>query len=126
MLVRDGRVVGEGFHQRAGGRHAEAVALVSAGSAARGATCYVSLEPCCHHGRTPPCADALIAAGVARVVAACADPNPRVDGRGLPVSGRPASRVTVRVGETEARALNRAFFTFVTAQRPHVDSASPR
>ena len=83
VLVRDGRVVGEGFHRAAGRAHAEAEALAAAGAVAAGATCYVTLEPCAHHGRTPPCADALVAAGVARVVAAVQDPDPRVDGAGL-------------------------------------------
>ncbi|HEV8310948.1 MAG TPA: bifunctional diaminohydroxyphosphoribosylaminopyrimidine deaminase/5-amino-6-(5-phosphoribosylamino)uracil reductase RibD [Methylomirabilota bacterium] len=120
VLVRDGTVVGEGWHRAAGGPHAEAAALVAAGEAARGATCYVTLEPCAHHGRTPPCADALIEAGVIRVVAACLDPNPLVDGRGLARLQAAGIEVAIGVGEPEARALNRAFFTFVTAGRPHV------
>jgi diaminohydroxyphosphoribosylaminopyrimidine deaminase / 5-amino-6-(5-phosphoribosylamino)uracil reductase len=120
VLVRAGVIVGEGFHERAGGPHAEAVALARAGAAARGATCYVTLEPCAHHGRTPPCADALVTAGVARVVAACPDPNPRVDGHGFARLRAAGIDVAVGPGEAEARALNRAFFTFVTAGRPHV------
>lgn len=120
VLVRDGVVVGEGAHRRAGGPHAEAVALAAAREAARGATCYVSLEPCAHHGRTPPCVEALVAAGVARVVVACQDPDPRVDGRGLARLRAAGIEVSVGVAEGEARALNRAFFTFVTTGRPHV------
>ncbi|MGD8207486.1 MAG: bifunctional diaminohydroxyphosphoribosylaminopyrimidine deaminase/5-amino-6-(5-phosphoribosylamino)uracil reductase RibD, partial [Thiohalocapsa sp.] len=83
VLVRDGLVVGEGFHRRAGEPHAERNAISVAGEAARGATAYITLEPCCHHGRTPPCTDALLEAGVARVVVATEDPNPIVRGRGL-------------------------------------------
>jgi diaminohydroxyphosphoribosylaminopyrimidine deaminase / 5-amino-6-(5-phosphoribosylamino)uracil reductase len=120
VLVRDGVVVGEGTHLRAGGPHAEAVALTAAGEAARGTTCYVTLEPCAHHGRTSPCADALIAAGVARVVAASGDPDARVDGRGFERLRAAGVAVTIGVAEAEARALNRAFFTFVATGRPHV------
>src|SRR5579883_3155834 len=83
VLVKDGVVVGEGYHPVAGQPHAEVFALQAAGEAARGATAYVTLEPCCHWGRTPPCTLALISAGVARVVAATTDPNPRVGGKGL-------------------------------------------
>src|SRR6266516_2446613 len=78
VVVRDGIVVGEGWHQRYGGPHAEVYALAAAGAAARGATLYVTLEPCCHHGKTPPCTDAVIRAGVRRVVAAMLDPFPQV------------------------------------------------
>jgi diaminohydroxyphosphoribosylaminopyrimidine deaminase/5-amino-6-(5-phosphoribosylamino)uracil reductase len=120
VIVRDGVIVGEGAHLRAGGAHAEVGALDAAGELARGATCYVSLEPCAHHGRTPPCVEALMTAGVARVVAACPDPHARVDGRGLAGLRAAGIDVTVGVAEAEARALNRAFFTFVTTGRPHV------
>src|SRR5207253_11456155 len=82
VLVRDGQMVGESWHERFGGPHAEINALTAAGDAARGATLYVTLEPCCHHGKTPPCTDALLGAGIARVVAAMADPFPQVAGRG--------------------------------------------
>ena len=83
VIVRGGAIVGEGWHERAGEAHAEIAALRAAGDAARGAVAYVTLEPCCHHGRTPPCVDALIDAGVVRVVAAMKDPNPLVSGAGL-------------------------------------------
>ncbi len=83
VVVRDGEVVGEGWHERPGEPHAEAMALEAAGERARGATLYVTLEPCAHQGRTPPCADAVVAAGISRVVAAIGDPDPRTNGQGF-------------------------------------------
>jgi diaminohydroxyphosphoribosylaminopyrimidine deaminase/5-amino-6-(5-phosphoribosylamino)uracil reductase len=120
VLVKGERVVGEGAHLRAGGPHAEAVALEAAGAEARGATCYVTLEPCAHFGRTPPCADALVRVGVARVVAAVGDPYREVDGRGLAQLQAAGVAVTLGVRQHAARALNRAFFCAVTHGRPHV------
>jgi diaminohydroxyphosphoribosylaminopyrimidine deaminase/5-amino-6-(5-phosphoribosylamino)uracil reductase len=120
VLVRDGQVVGESWHRRAGEPHAEPLALADAGERARGATVYVTLEPCSHHGRTPPCAEALIAAGVARVVCAMVDPNPRVAGRG--VERLRQAGITVEVGclESEARALNPGFVKRHEQGRPYV------
>ena len=120
VLARDGEVVGEGWHERAGQAHAEVVALRSAGAAARGATAYVTLEPCSHHGRTPPCADALIAAGVARVVCASIDPNPRVAGAGVRRLEAAAIPVSVGVHAAQARALNVGFFSRFERGRPWI------
>lgn len=103
VLVRDGEVVGEGFHQAPGGAHAEVNALAQAGERARGATAYVPLEPCSHHGRTPPCTEALMAAGVTRVVAALIDPDERVGGTGVRVLREHGVEVAVGVGNEEAR-----------------------
>lgn len=120
VIVRDDRAVGEGWHQRAGTAHAEVHALQQAGAQARGATVYVTLEPCAHHGRTPPCADALIDAGVARVVAAMRDPNPQVAGRGL--ARLQAAGIAAECGlmEEAARELNLGFVSRMTRARPWV------
>jgi diaminohydroxyphosphoribosylaminopyrimidine deaminase/5-amino-6-(5-phosphoribosylamino)uracil reductase len=122
VLVRGDEVVGEGWHERAGGPHAEAVALAAAGARARGATLYVTLEPCAHHGRTPPCADALVEAGVERVVAAVGDPNPATDGAGFVRLRAAGVEVELVGGELEwrARVQNEAFRTWVSAGRPFV------
>lgn len=120
VLVQGNRVAGRGFTRPGGRPHAEAEALAAAGEAARGATAYVTLEPCAHHGRTPPCAAALAAAGVARVVTAIEDPDPRVSGRGHAMLRAAGIAVTEGVLAAEARALQRGFLTRVTAGRPMV------
>jgi len=121
VVVRDGAVVGEGWHERPGDDHAEVVALRAAGDA-RGATVYVSLEPCSHHGRTPPCADALAAAGVARVVTAMVDPTDKVNGAGIARLRAAGVTVDVAGGEIEraARRQNAWWLTFALLRRPHV------
>ena len=118
VIVKAGKVVGEGWHERAGEAHAEVHALHAAGESARGATAYVTLEPCSHHGRTPPCADALIAAGVSRVVAAMQDPNPQVAGRGI--ARLQATGIDAECGllEADARELNIGFVSRMTRGWP--------
>ena len=120
VVVKGGRVVGEGFHRRAGGPHAEIVALERAGVRARGATLYVNLEPCAHFGRTPPCAPRLVEAGLGRVVVAMRDPNPEVDGRGLAHLRR--AGIDVRAGVLQAKALllNEPFVVACRRRRPFV------
>jgi diaminohydroxyphosphoribosylaminopyrimidine deaminase/5-amino-6-(5-phosphoribosylamino)uracil reductase len=118
VLAQGAEVVGEGWHERKGGPHAEVVALQAAGERARGATAYVTLEPCAHHGSTPPCSDALIAAGVARVVAACRDPFPQVDGRGIEALKAAGIAVETGLMELVARQLNRGFFARIERGRP--------
>jgi diaminohydroxyphosphoribosylaminopyrimidine deaminase / 5-amino-6-(5-phosphoribosylamino)uracil reductase len=122
VLVKDGRVVGEGWHRRAGGPHAEIEALRDAGGETRGATAYVSLEPCCHHGKTPPCTDALVEAGVERVIAAMADPNPLVGGKGLKILSEAGIEVGCGLLEADAEALNRGFCRRMRTGRPYLFS----
>jgi diaminohydroxyphosphoribosylaminopyrimidine deaminase/5-amino-6-(5-phosphoribosylamino)uracil reductase len=118
VIVRNGAVVGEGFYTWNGVHHAETLALRQAGDAARGATVYTSLEPCSHTGRTPPCAQALIESGVARVVTAMEDPNPQVRGKGLAMLREAGITVDCGIFAAEAARLNEAFITYVTEKRP--------
>ncbi len=120
VIVCDGQIVGQGYHRRAGTPHAEIHALREAGERARGATVYVTLEPCVHYGRTPPCTNALIEAGVAEVHMAMLDPNPRVAGRGRQALERAGIRTVVGEEEKAARRLNAAFVTWITTGRPRV------
>lgn len=120
VIVRDGRVVGRGWHARFGGAHAEVVALDEAGGQARGATLFVTLEPCCHFGKTQPCTDAILRAGINRVVGAMADPFPPVAGRGFEQLRAAGVEVEVGLGEAAARHLNRAYLTLVQKSRPYV------
>ena len=119
VVVEDGEVVGEGWYAGSGTPHAEVAALEPAGERARGATLYVTLEPCAHHGRTPPCADAIVAAGIARVVAGVGDPNPKVDGKGF--ERLRSGGVEVEVVESwEARVQNEAWRVWISRDRPFV------
>jgi diaminohydroxyphosphoribosylaminopyrimidine deaminase/5-amino-6-(5-phosphoribosylamino)uracil reductase len=118
VLVRDGQIVGEGWHEKAGQPHAEVHALRAAGDKAKSATAYVTLEPCSHHGRTPPCAEALIAAGVTRVVVAMSDPNPLVAGKGLALLQAAGIETASGLLENEARELNIGFVSRMTRGRP--------
>ncbi len=120
VVVRDGTIVGEGFHERAGEAHAEVSALRAAGDRAAGATVYVNLEPCNHHGRTPPCVDTLLAAEVERVVVAMGDPNPKVSGRGFAALRAAGIAVDAGLLEDEARELNVGFTSRMTRGRPWV------
>ncbi len=120
VLVKDGQIIGQGYHHQAGGPHAEVGALQQAADKAAGATCYVTLEPCSHYGRTPPCALALIKAGVARVVIAMLDPNPLVAGKGVKLLQDAAISVEYGLLEAQARALNPGFLSRMERQRPYL------
>ena len=118
VIIKDGKNIGEGTTARGGRPHAETIALAQAGKNARGATLYVTLEPCSHHGKTPPCVNAIISAGIAECVIACRDSNPKVDG----INALTAAGIKVNVGvcEKEARELNRGFFSVIEKNRPYI------
>lgn len=120
VIVRNGKIVATGWHRKAGTPHAEIHALNMAGELAHGATLYVTLEPCAHFGRTPPCAQAIVAAGISRVVAAMSDPNPKVAGRGVKILQAAGIEVEVGLLESEARKLNEVFLKWVTRKLPFV------
>lgn len=120
VIVKDGIVVGEGFHPKAGQPHAEVFAMRQAGEQARGATAYVTLEPCAHYGRTPPCAKGLVEAGVAKVIVACPDPNPLVAGKGVQILKDAGIEVEVGICENEAHPLNDGFLKAMATGMPYV------
>jgi diaminohydroxyphosphoribosylaminopyrimidine deaminase/5-amino-6-(5-phosphoribosylamino)uracil reductase len=120
VVVKDGKIIGEGFHERFGGNHAEVWALLAAGKQARGATIYVTLEPCCHWGKTPPCTEAILHTGISRVVAAMTDPFAKVRGKGIRLLRAKGVRVDVGLLEEEAREVNKAFITRQAEGRPFV------
>lgn len=120
VVVKNGEVVGTGFHERAGAEHAEAMALAAAGDAVRGAALYVTLEPCNHEGRTPPCTKAILAAGIKRVVIGCRDPNPHVEGGGVEALRAAGVDVVLGVREAQAQSVIRAWTKHVTTGLPHV------
>ncbi|HIU63869.1 MAG TPA: bifunctional diaminohydroxyphosphoribosylaminopyrimidine deaminase/5-amino-6-(5-phosphoribosylamino)uracil reductase RibD [Candidatus Avacidaminococcus intestinavium] len=120
IVDSDGNLISEGYHHRAGEDHAEVVALKTAGTRARGATLYVTLEPCSHYGRTPPCAKAIVKAGIKRVVVATLDPNPLVSGKGVAILTAANISVTLNVLQEEATKLNEVFFHWITQQRPFI------
>nr|WP_255327078.1 bifunctional diaminohydroxyphosphoribosylaminopyrimidine deaminase/5-amino-6-(5-phosphoribosylamino)uracil reductase RibD [Selenomonas sp. FC4001] len=120
VIVREGRIVGAGWHRKAGTPHAEIHALNMAGDLASGATLYVTLEPCSHHGRTGPCAEAVVKAGIKRCVIAMEDPNPKVAGKGIAILEQAGIEVRCGVLEDEARELNEVFLKWITAKRPFV------
>lgn len=122
VITKDNRVIGSGYHKQAGGPHAEVFALQQAGESAKNATLYVTLEPCAHYGRTPPCVDAIIRAGVIKVVVACLDPNPLVGGKGVRLLCEAGIEVEVGVCEAEAKELNEIFFHYIKTKRPFVIS----
>ncbi len=120
VIVKAGEVIGKGYHQRAGEGHAEIHALAEAGERASGATAYITLEPCCHHGRTPPCTDALIKAGIKHVYTACLDPNPLVAGKGVETLRQAGITAEVGLCEQAAKELNKIFIHYMATKRPYV------
>ena len=120
VVVKEGRIIGQGWHQRYGQAHAERNALASCAEDPQGATLYVTLEPCCHYGKQPPCVDAILGAGIHRVVVGSADPNPLVAGKGITILRAHGIDVTENVLQEECDALNKVFFHYITTKRPFV------
>ncbi len=120
LVVKNGRIIGRGYHRQFGGPHAEVFALEEAGKAAKGATLFVTLEPCCHHGKTPPCTDKIIAAGIKKVIVAMQDPNPEVNGKGLRILQQHGIEVESGILEAQAQDLNAAFVKFMRRRLPLV------
>ena len=120
VVVRDGKLVGEGWHAKYGQAHAEVNALAAAGEAAKGASLYVTLEPCCHHGKTPPCTDAILRAGIRRVVVALLDPYPAVAGQGARLLEQSGIRIETGLDEEKSRRLNSPYLKLVTTGKPYV------
>lgn len=120
VIIKDGNNIGEGFHREFGSPHAEIEAIRAAGSSAKDATLYVSLEPCCYYGKTPPCLEAIIMSGIREVVVGTMDPNPNVNGEGIRILRNAGLKVTVGVLEKEAKWINRGFFSYIQKKRPWV------
>ena len=120
IIVKDGQIIGQGITAKGGRPHAETQALEQAGEKAKGATLYVTLEPCCHQGQTPPCTDAILSAGISTVVAACKDPNPLISGLGMELLHQAGITVIEKIGEAEALEINRGFFSAMTKKRPYI------
>lgn len=120
VIVKEGRIIGEGYHHRCGGLHAEREALADCGESPVGGTLYVTLEPCCHHGRQPPCTEAILEAGISRVVVGSGDPNPLVAGKGLELLRAHGVEVQTGVLQAECDALNDVFFHYIRTKRPYV------
>ena len=120
VVVKNGKILGLGYHEKAGKPHAEVVAISQAGKEAKGSTLYVTLEPCTHFGRTPPCTDLIIKSGIKRVVVATLDPNPLVSGKGVERLKKAGIDVSVGILEKEAREINEDFFTYITKKRPYI------
>ena len=125
VLVKDGTIIGQGWHAKCGELHAERHALQNCTASPRGATLYVTLEPCCHQGRQPPCTDAILEAGIARVVVGSSDPNPLVAGKGLELLRSRGVEVESGVLKAECDALNPVFFHFIQTRRPHRGHSGP-
>ena len=120
VIVKEGRIIGQGWHARCGALHAERHALQNCTESPQGAVLYVTLEPCCHHGRQPPCTEAILASGITRVVVGSGDPNPLVAGKGLELLRKNGVTVETGVLEAECQALNQVFFHFIRTGRPYV------